>query len=90
MCSNDLGTVEDRIQDCKYFKTSSKMSEPVVKHDESSCIKKGKANPFRRNPRGQKNDIVQIIQHPNKAYHTKKNGEEAGKKQSFVHHPQQR
>ena len=84
LCSNDSGTVEERRQDFKYLKTASKMTEPAQPES-----KKGKSNPFRRKPRGQKSDIVQIIQHPNKTFQ-KKSVEGVGKKQSFPHHPQQR
>ncbi len=86
LCAADSRTVEEKRQDLKY----SRMSSSTTEANESRPNNKPQTSIFKKKPRGTRNDVVQIIQHPKRA-RQKKAGDQAGAgKRNFSNNPQQR
>lgn len=81
LCSADSSVGEDNKQDFKYLKMSKTSTQTSSSPLTES--KKTKNNPFRRKPRGQRNE-VQIIEHPNKGKKASKTRNGAGTKHPSV------
>ena len=85
LCAADSRTVEEKRQDLKY----SRMSSSTTEANEFRLNNKPQTSIFKKKPRGPKNNVVQIIHHPNRAHQRDQLQGGAGKR-NFSNNPQQR